>query len=210
MSGPRRKEIKRHLTEDELDEKIVEVDDEHILRRLIFIKSLYRGDTLEEAAERVGRSDATGSRWANQWNEGGLAELAPDFGGGRPPKLDDAERERFLEFLAADEPWTSQEIRYLLDEEFDVTYHPAYLSEFLRSLGLTYAKPRPQRPSRPENADEILDDRLAEALGDDEAVPNKRSGDDDDGGWTLDDDIVTDGGTVVGFFRCGLAPTDRQ
>lgn len=208
MGKKRRKEIKRHLTEEELDTLLSEADDEHVLRRIIFVKSLYKGDTLEEAADRVGRSDATASRWANQWNRGGMEELAPDFGGGRPPKLDDQEQERFLDLLAEDEPWTSQEIQQLLDQEFDVEYHPDYLSSFLRSLGLKYAKPRPRRPSRPDDADEILEDRLGEAVAESDAPKNQRETD-ESGGWTLDNDVSTDGGTVVGFFRCSMAATDR-
>ena len=39
MSRRRRKEIKRHLTEDELDEKLAEVDDDEIVRRLTFLKT---------------------------------------------------------------------------------------------------------------------------------------------------------------------------
>jgi len=208
MGKERRKEIERHLTEEELDALLSEADDEHVLRRIIFVKSLYKGDTLEEAADRVGRSDATASRWANQWNHGGMEELAPDFGGGRPPKLDEQEQERFLDLLAEDEPWTSQEIQQLLDQEFDVEFHPDYLSSFLRSLGLKYAKPRPQRPSRPENADEILEDRLDDAVEESDEPQNHRESD-KSGRWTLDKDVSTDGGTVVGFFRRGMAATDR-
>jgi len=208
MGKDRRKEIERHLTEKELDVLLSEAADEHVLRRIIFVKSLYKGDTLEEAADRVGRSDATASRWANQWNRGGMEELAPDFGGGRPPKLDEQEQERFLDLLAEAEPWTSQEIQQLLDQEFNVEFHPDYLSSFLRSLGLKYAKPRPRRPSRPDDAAEILEDRLDDAVAESDTPQNQRETD-DSGGWTLDDDVSTDGGTVVGFFRSGLAATDR-
>ena len=82
MSRRRRKEIKRHLTEDELDEKLAEVDDDEIVRRLTFLKNLYRDDLIKEAANRVGRSESTGGRWADRWNENGLEGLAPSFGGG--------------------------------------------------------------------------------------------------------------------------------
>lgn len=209
MSGNRRMEIERHIPADELDRLIEETEDDHLLRRLIFVKNLYQGDPLAEAAERVGRSDATASRWANQWNNGGLDELAPDFGGGRPPKLDEDEQEELVEILADDGPWTTQEIRQILDEEFDVSYHPNYLSRFLRSLGLRYSTPRPERPSRPDNAEQILQDRVDDALDDGEMPQNKRESD-SDGGWTVEDDIRTDGGTVIGFFRRSVAATDRQ
>mgnify|MGYP000739383016 CR=1 FL=1 len=199
MGRDRRKKIKHHLTESEIDELLKEAEGEHELRRIGFIKNLYQGDTVPEAADREGRSASTGDRWATAWNEGGIAELMPNFGGGRPPKLDEDEQKELLELLREGQPWKSQEIQKLVNEQFGVEYHPVYLSEFLRNLGLSYAKPRPKRPKRPENAEEILDERVEDALEEDKKPFNKREVDEDDG-WTVDDDIRTDGGTVVGFF----------
>ena len=104
MSGDRRKEIVPHLSEDDLDRLLAETDDEKISKRLTFIKNLTKGDTLEEAADRVGKSASTGSRWARRWNEDGLGLLTPNFGGGPPPKLDDDEQEHLLELLRDDQP----------------------------------------------------------------------------------------------------------
>jgi transposase len=42
------------------------------------------------------------------------------------------------------QPWKSQEIQHLLQEEFGVSYSPDYLGTFLRNLGLSYAKPHGQ------------------------------------------------------------------
>jgi len=200
MSEDRRKEVVRHLSEDDLDRLLAETDDEKLSKRLTFVKNLYKGDTLAEAADRVGKSASTGSRWARRWNNGGLGLLSPNFGGGPPPKLDTAEQEHLLELLREGQPWKKQEIQHLINEEFDVQYHPVYLSQFLKDLGLSRAIPRTRRPSKPENAEEILDDRVADAV-DEEADEshNKREGDEDDG-WVVDDDICTDGGTVIGFF----------
>lgn len=201
MGDHRRKEIKRHLPEEELDKRLAEADDAEIVRRLSFIKNLYNGETIKEAATRVGRSESTGDRWADDWNEGGVEALAPSFGGGRPPKLDEDEQDELLELLREGQPWKSQEIQHLLNDQFDVAYHPDYLGKFLRDLGLSYAKPRPKRPNRPENPEALLDERVDDALDENpDAEPhNKREGDDEDG-WVVDDDICTDGGIVVGFF----------
>ena len=71
----------------------------------------------------------------------------------------------------------------------------------MRDLGLSYSIPRTRRPSRPEDAEDILDERLEEALAEDQNdEPHNKEEGDEDGGWTVDDDICTDGGTVVGFF----------
>jgi len=145
MERSRRKEIEHHLTEEEIDELLREAEDDHHVRRLGFLKNLYHGDSIPEAADREGRSAATGGRWADAWNEDGLEGLMPSFGGGRPPKLDEDEQDELVEMLRDGQPWKSQEIHHLLQEEFDVSYSPNYLGTFLRNLGLSYAKPRPKR-----------------------------------------------------------------
>lgn len=182
MAGNRRKEIIRHLTEEELATELRECDDAEMVRRLGFVMNLYRGDTIAEAANREGKSQPTGGRWADRWNEGGIDGLAPDHGDGRPPKLDEEEQKELRQLLEAEQPWTTQEIRHLIEEEFCVTYHPNYIHEVLRSLGMNYAKPRPERPERPNDADEILEERLEDTFDGEE-----------------DDEPVTDGGYVVGF-----------
>lgn len=187
MGRGRRKQIERHLTEAELDDKLEETTEPKLLQRLYFLKNLYAGDTLEEAARRVGKSQPTGVRWANRWNDGGLDGLAPDWGEGRPPKLDADDRARLRELLENGEPWTTQEIRHLIKEEFSVTYHPNYIHDVLRSLGMHYAKPRPKRPERPDNADEILEYRLETTLDDEDDENNE-------------EEPVADGGYVVGFL----------
>lgn len=78
MSGDRRIEIVRHLSEKDLDRLLSEADDFVIVRRLTFVKNFYEGDTLEEAANRVGKSQSTSSRWARRWNEGSLGLLTPN------------------------------------------------------------------------------------------------------------------------------------
>ena len=200
MSGDRNKEIVRHLSEADLNRLLAETDDEKVSKRLIFVKNLYKGDTLEEAADRVGKSASTGSRWARRWNEGGLGLLTPNFGGGQPPKLGEDEQEELLELLREGQPWKKQEIQHLIKEEFDVEYHPVYLSKFLKQLGLSYTIPRPKRPSRPDNAEEVLDERVADAFDEESEEPHNKREDDDENGWVVDEDVRTDGGTVLGFF----------
>jgi transposase len=205
MSG-REKEIVPHLTEEDLDRLLNETDDVKVHERLVFIKRLYKGATLVEAADDIGKSEGTADNWVERWNEGGLGKLTPNFGGGRPPKLDEALQEELVERLREGQPWKKQEIQHLLNEEFDVEFHPGYLPRFLSDdLGLSYAIPRTKRPDRPDNAEEILDERVEYAFdevddGTDDQPHNKHDGDDDEEEWAVDDNICTDGGTVLGFF----------
>ena len=79
MPGDRRKEIVRHLSEDDLDRLLAESTDEKLTERLIFVKRLYKGATLEDAADDVGRSSGTGTRWGppveRRWSRSPDAEL---------------------------------------------------------------------------------------------------------------------------------------
>ena len=160
--------------------------------------------SLADAADDVGKSGSTGSRWAERSNEGGLGLLTPNFGDGRPPKLDELEQQQLIERPPEGEPWKKQEVQQILIDEFDVEYHPNSLPEFLSDLGLSYAIPRTERPSRLENAEGILDERVEYAF-DEEAhdTPHNKSEDnedDDEDEWDCDEDIRTDGGAIIGFF----------
>jgi transposase len=198
----REREVVRHLSDEELNRLQSETDNIKTYKRLTFLKLLFDGATLAAAAEDIGVSEGTASNWVTRWNEGGLGKLTPNFGGGRPPKLDESQQEELIELLREGQPWKKQEIQHLLNEEFDVEYHPHYLPTFLDKLGLHYAIPRTKRPDRPENAEEILDERLEYAFDEEafERPHNKREDDDDDEDWERDEDICTDGGTVIGFF----------
>ena len=136
MGTGRRKQTERHLSEAELDVTLRDEEDPEMVRRLGFIENLYRGDTLGEAAGREGKSQPTGARWAERWNAGGVGELPPDHGGGRPSKLTAGERQQLREHLEGDQPWTTEEVRFLIEEEFGVTYHPNYIYELLRSFDM--------------------------------------------------------------------------
>lgn len=198
----REKKVVKHLSDEDLDRLQSETDKLKVYKRLTFLKRLYDGATLSEAAEDVGVSEGTASNWIRRWNEGGLSKMTPSFGGGRPPKLDEQQRDELLELLREGQPWKKQEIQHLLGEEFGVEYHPNYLPTFLEKLGLSYAIPRTKRPDRPENAEEILDERVEYAFDEDihDEPHNKRETDEDEEDWERKDNVRTDGGTVIGFF----------
>jgi len=168
MTGTRRFDVTEHLSEEALDKAINEAqkaDEARLVRRLCFVKNLYAGDVLEEAAKRVGVSQANSSRWAHAWNDAGVDGLRPSFGGGRPPKLSDEQFTEVCDILEEGQPWTPRELHTLIKDRYGVTYDPAHLSRKLRESGMHYAKPRPMDPRRPDDADEILAERLNQALG---------------------------------------------
>jgi len=71
----------------------------------------------------------------------------------------------YVILFEADQPWTPQQIHLLIEDRYNVSYHPSHLSRKLRAAGMRYAKPRPMDPRRPVDAKEIFAERLNEALG---------------------------------------------
>lgn len=166
MPGPQ-KEVKRHLDKSELDATIDAAQREnnaHLVRRLCLIENLYAGDSLTEAASRVGVSQPTASRWVQAWNTDQLTGLEPDFGGGRPPKLSPAERERLGELLENHQPLTTREIQILLEEGFDVSYSYRHVSRIIREIDINPVTTRTISLDGPEDPEEILDENLQAAL----------------------------------------------
>jgi transposase len=89
MSGDCRLRVVKHISGEDLDRLLNQTDDEKVSKRLTFVKRLYKGATPTEAADDVGKSESTDDRWIHRWNEDGLGQLTPNFGDGRPPKLDE-------------------------------------------------------------------------------------------------------------------------
>lgn len=194
--GARRAVVERHLSEEELRAAIKQADDEKVVRRLCFVSNLYAGDTIEEAARRVGASQGTGSEWLTRWNEAGPGGLIPRFGGRPPPKLSPQQSRELQRLLEDGQPWTTQEIQQLIADEFGVEYHSASVPRILRSVyKMSYAIPRPETPSRPSNAEKVLAERLTQALGEVQEH-NEEVADPDE--------------TIVGFFRHGVADADGK
>jgi putative transposase len=79
-------QVVRHVSSDELSGWIRRKEKEmRVLKRLYFIKYLYEGAGVEEAADKVGIVKAVGYEWLRRWNKEGYEGLRPKFGGGRPP-----------------------------------------------------------------------------------------------------------------------------
>lgn len=158
------------------------------------MKNLYRGDSGNEAGDRVGVSSATASRWARAWNDAGIEALRPSFRGGRPAELTDQQRERLRTVLEAHQPLTTAEVQRLIEEAFDVSYSYRHVRRLLRQFGLNYSIPRPEQPDRSDDAEAILEHRLEAALEE-----------------LADDEYLPDGGAIIGFLdEAWPQPTDNR
>jgi len=157
MGRKRVYEVVKHLPAEELDRKIKKLEkDTRVLKRLYFIRYLYRGRSVEEAAELVGVTKATGYSWLKRWNSGGYEGLIPEFGGGRPAKLTEEQKEKLKEMLKERESWTTKEVQELIEGEFGVVYSSWQVRRILRSFGMKYAKPYQKDYRKPDNAEDTL------------------------------------------------------
>jgi len=95
MGRKRVYEVAKCIPVEELEKRIKRLEkDARVLKRLYFIRYLYRGMSVEEAADLVGVTEATGYAWLKRWNSRGYEGIIPDFGGGsRPSKLTEEQKE---------------------------------------------------------------------------------------------------------------------
>ena len=138
-----------HVSADALKHLIRKEKDLRIHQRLLFIRQLYLGDSVEEACRRVCISRQTGRTWLREWNEKGYDGIRPSFGGGRPPKLNQEQKFALKETLGEKKLWLTSEVRALIRKEFKVDYSRRQLSRMLHGLRMHYAKPYPRDYRRP-------------------------------------------------------------
>lgn len=158
------KKVIKHIPPEDLQHMISKENNKHIYQRLLFIHLLYKDFGVEKACKIMCLSKQTGYNWLEQWNEYGYEGVVPNFGGGRPPKLDKNRKEQLKENLKTKDNWLTSEVRALIRKEFDVDYSERNVARILKDFGMHYAKPYPQDYRKPENATEILGDRLKDAL----------------------------------------------
>jgi putative transposase len=145
------------ISRDELENRIKKVEVEvRILKRLYFIRHLYLGDNIEEAAEKVCISVPTGYEWLKRWNEGGYECLIPQFAGGAPGKLTLEQQNILDQHIKNHDPITSKEVKKFIKTEFGVEYSDMHIWRILRGKNLYYGKPFVKDIRRPDNAEEIL------------------------------------------------------
>ena len=156
--------VERRVSVEALRRLISQEKDKRVHERLLFILQLYMGAGVPDACERLCIALQTGYNWLKAWNQGGYPGLKPRFGGGRPPKLTEEQRETLREALGSKSHWLTGEVRDLIARRFNVQYSLRQVARILRSLGMHYSKPYREDYRRPEDAEEMLQGRLDEAL----------------------------------------------
>jgi putative transposase len=149
--------VERHLSVEELDQKIRGLkQDVKVLKKLLFIKSLYQDESVEKSANLMSVTKASGYNWLRAWNKDGYDGLQPKPKSGRHARLSDEERKELKNILREKDSWTTREIQDLVKREFGVEYSSWQIRRIIKSFGMKYAKPLQKDYRRPGNAEEIL------------------------------------------------------
>lgn len=153
---------RRDVTVEDLDDRIARIEDQQEARRLRFIRELYEGTNVPDAAEAIGCDPSTGYRWLADWEAGGVEELLTD---GTPGwfKLDAREERAFVAHLVTADRWSTGEVLTLVEEEFDVTYSERHLRRKLEEYGMEKV-PQTDAYRWPDGAPEDPAGRRAQAL----------------------------------------------
>ena len=132
------------------------------VRRLLSLAAIADGKSRKEAAA-VGLMDRQTLRdWVHRFNAEGPAGLIDRQSPGRPPKLNEAQKEE-LDGLVAAGPagqveglarWRCVDLVDVVRQRFGVAYHPTSISRILRALDYAHLSPRPRHPKQD---DEVLE-----------------------------------------------------
>lgn len=152
---------KNHATESELYDvsrelkKYVEFHE-----KLMFIQDLYNGETVKYAISKRGKTEQTGRNWLKRWNESGFDGLFRKKGSGRKAELTEKDLSDLRKQIKEKELKDLKSIKHEIKKEFDVEYSDRHIRRILKKLNFGYGKPYTIYNETPENAEEILKERL--------------------------------------------------
>ena len=105
-----------------------------------------------EIARQLGVSRATVSDWAKVVESQGIKGLKSKKARGVEAKLSQEQKQRLKKIIEQGalrhgfptDRWTLERMRQVIQEKFEISYHPKYLSRLLKQLGFSPQKPMPQ------------------------------------------------------------------
>lgn len=111
-----------------------------------------------EIARQLGVSRGTVSDWAKTIEAKGIKGLRKRKAAGSQSKLSQEQKQKLKKMLDRGalaygfptDRWTLERVRQLIQQKFEVNYHPNYLNRLLRNLGFSPQKPLPQAVEQEE------------------------------------------------------------
>ena len=148
--------IERKISDDDLNRLIKSLErSTRFLKKLLFIRYRYDGDSVETAAGRIGITKMMGYLWQKKWNAEGYKGLIPRYARKGPSKMSPNQREALKEKLKHGQ-YTTAQVRDMIREKFGIQYTMKQVWVILNSMGTRHAKPYSQDKRRPVNAANVL------------------------------------------------------
>ena len=102
-----------------------------------------------EIARLLHMQRSTVHSWVKTWNQFGDDALLEGHRSGRPARLNDADHEKLYDIIESGPiayglntgVWTSPIISHLIEEEFNVQYHPGHVRKLMKQLGFSVQRP---------------------------------------------------------------------
>lgn len=137
-------------------------------RRQLASQLLDEGKGLNEVARLVQASPSSVHRWKTMKAQHGAAGLKAKPHPGRPSRLTEPHKAQLLDWLGAGplaagydtDLWTCARVATLIQQQFNVAYHPDHVGKLLHGLGFSCQYPEQRGREREEEA--IRGGRLVE------------------------------------------------
>lgn len=149
--------VEKRVSETDINKRLKEEKNRaRIIPRLIFIKLLYGGTSVIDAAKNVGVAKRVGYQWLQRWNESGYEGLVPRFAGGKPSKLTPDQKKELKGLLEAKDLWYLNDIIDLIKTKFETIYSERQVRRILKSFNMRHAKPYQVNYRKLEDAEKKL------------------------------------------------------
>jgi putative transposase len=162
MVSVSKKKVEAHLDLNGIEKEIKKRKiDATVMKRLIFIKSMFEHDDVLLASKVVGVSLSTGYLWLRRWNAEGLKGLIPKFTGGPRPQLSEEDYEKLDKILKNTPNLTTDLAHEIIEVNFKVDFSERHIQRILRKLKYTYTKPFMVYAKMPDDAEVQLQKKLS-------------------------------------------------
>ena len=92
--------IERKMSDEDLNRLIKSLErSARVLKKLLFIRYRYDGDSVESASKKIGITKMMGYLWQKRWNQHGYKGLLPKYARKGPSKMSDDQKEILKEKL---------------------------------------------------------------------------------------------------------------
>ena len=149
-------QIERKMSDDDLNRLIKSLErSTKVLKKLLFVRYRYDGDSVEVASRKLGVTKMMGYLWQERWNHDGYKGLIPKYARKGPSKMSPEQKES-LKGKLKDGQFTTTQVRDMIRNQFGIEYTMKQVWVILKKMNMRHAKPYPHDRRRPNNADDIL------------------------------------------------------